>query len=121
MDITELLAFARKNSASDLHISALHPPVLRIHGDMMPLKVDKLSSDQVKSMIYAVMTESQRAEFERELEHDFSVQFGDDMRFRANAFNTGCNLVGKSHIVVGFDIVNRLPWTTCSPLTEQSI
>ena len=88
MDITELLAFARKNSASDLHISSLHPPVLRIHGDMMPLKVDKLSADQVKGMIYAVMTEAQRSEYERDLEHDFSVQFGDDMRFRANAFNT---------------------------------
>lgn len=88
MDITELLAFARKNNASDLHISSQHPPVLRIHGDMMPLKLDKLTGDQVKGMIYAVMTESQRAEYERDLEHDFSVQFGDDMRFRANAFNT---------------------------------
>lgn len=88
MDITELLAFARRNNASDLHISALHPPVLRIYGDMMPLKVDKLSPDQVKAMIYAVMTEHQRTEYERDMEHDFSVQFGDDMRFRANAFNT---------------------------------
>jgi twitching motility protein PilT len=39
-------------------------------------------------MIYAVMTENQRAEYEKDLEHDFSVQFGEDMRFRANAFNT---------------------------------
>lgn len=88
MDITELLAFTRKNKASDLHISSLHPPVLRVHGDMMPLKSDKLSPDQVKAMIYAVMTENQRAEYEKDLEHDFSVQFGEDMRFRANAFNT---------------------------------
>ena len=88
MDITELLVFTRKNKASDLHISSLHPPVLRVHGDMMPLKSDKLLPDQVKAMIYAVMTENQRAEYEKDLEHDFSVQFGDDMRFRANAFNT---------------------------------
>ncbi len=88
MDITELLAFTRKNKASDLHISSLHPPVLRVHGDMMPLKSDKLSPEQVKAMIYAVMTENQRAEYEKDLEHDFSVQFGEDMRFRANAFNT---------------------------------
>lgn len=88
MDITELLAFTRKNKASDLHISSLHPPVLRIHGDMMPLKSDKLSPEQVKAMIYAVMTEQQRAEYERNLEYDFSVQFGEDLRFRANAFNT---------------------------------
>ncbi len=88
MQITELLAFTKKNNASDLHISSNHPPVMRIHGDMLPLKMPKLTPDQVKERIYAVMTEQQRSDYENDLELDFSVQFGDDLRFRANAFNT---------------------------------
>ena len=88
MDITELLAFTRKSRASDLHLSAFHPPVLRVDGDIMPLKMDKLSPEEVKALIYAVMTENQRSDYERDMELDFAVQFGDDLRFRANAFNT---------------------------------
>lgn len=88
MEMTELLAFTRKSKASDLHLSATHPPVLRVNGDIMPLKMDRLSADDVKGLIYSVMTENQRSDYERDFELDFAVQFGDDMRFRANAFNT---------------------------------
>lgn len=88
MEMTELLAFTRKSKASDLHLSATHPPVLRVNGDIMPLKMDRLAPDEVKGLIYSVMTESQRSDYERDFELDFAVQFGEDMRFRANAFNT---------------------------------
>lgn len=86
MEITELLAYTKRNNASDLHISSGHPPILRVDGDLMPLKMDKLTSEQVQDLIYSVMTESQRAKYENDYELDFAVQFGPQLRFRANAY-----------------------------------
>jgi twitching motility protein PilT len=88
MDITELLTFAINNRASDLHLTAGQPPIFRIDGDMTPLKVPPLMPEQVKQLIYSVMNEQQRADYERDLELDFAISFGDNMRFRVNAFNT---------------------------------
>jgi len=88
MEIIELLYHTKKNNASDLHLSSGHPPVMRIHGDIIHLKLDAIPADNVKSMIYSIMTENQRADYERDFELDFAVQFGDDMRFRVNAFTT---------------------------------
>jgi len=88
MEITDLLLFTQRNKASDLHLSTNSPPVLRVHGDMIPYKVDPLTAADVKRMLHSIMTENQRAEFERDLEIDFAISFGDDMRFRVNAFNT---------------------------------
>ncbi len=88
MDITELLMFAQKNKASDLHLSTGNPPLLRINGDMVPMKMDALKADMVKQLLYAILTEQQRTDYERDLEIDFAITFGDDMRFRVNAFNT---------------------------------
>ena len=88
MDVTELLTFAKKNDASDIHLSTNNPPVLRIHGDILPMKSPPLAAEQVKTMLYAIMTEQQRSDYERELEVDFSVSLGDSMRFRVNAFYT---------------------------------
>ncbi len=88
MDITQLLAFTIQNEASDLHLSPKNPPVIRTHGDLKRVKADPLESDDIRSMIYSFMTEDQRAEFERELELDFAIAFGEKARFRVNAFTT---------------------------------
>jgi twitching motility protein PilT len=88
MEITDLLVFTQKNKASDLHLSTSNPPILRIHGDMVPYKSTPLTTDDIKRMLYSVMTEQQRAEYERDYEIDFAISFGSDMRFRVNAFNT---------------------------------
>ncbi len=88
MDITELLSFSKRNNASDLHLSASNPPLVRIHGDMLPMKTPPLNDEQVKQLLYSIMTEQQRAIFEREFEIDFAVSFGENMRFRVNVFNT---------------------------------
>ncbi|MDG1286127.1 MAG: type IV pilus twitching motility protein PilT [Rickettsiales bacterium] len=88
MDITELLMFAQKNKASDLHLSTGNPPLLRINGDMVAMKMDALEADVVKQLLYSILTESQRTNYERDLELDFAITFGDGMRFRVNAFNT---------------------------------
>jgi twitching motility protein PilT len=88
VDITDLLIYTQKNKASDLHLSAANPPMMRINGDMVPHKVPALSGDEIKQMLYSIMTEQQRAEYERDLDIDFAISFGENMRFRVNAFNT---------------------------------
>lgn len=89
MEITDLLVYTKKHDASDLHLSSGNPPIVRIHGDMRPT-VDSitLQPEDIKQMLYSIMTEHQRSEYEREFEIDFSIAFGDQMRFRVNAFNT---------------------------------
>ena len=88
MDLTQLLAFAMQNKASDLHLSATCPPNIRVSGEMKRVKVDPLSSEDIRSMLYSIMSEDQRAVYERDLEIDMAVAFGEKARFRVNAFNT---------------------------------
>ena len=88
MQITDLLMATHKNKASDLHLSSRNPPIMRVHGDMLPLDMPPLEAEQIKSMLYSVMTEQQRTDFERDFELDFAVSFSEEMRFRVNAFNT---------------------------------
>jgi twitching motility protein PilT len=88
MEITDLLVATHKNKASDLHISTKNPPIMRVNGDMLPLDMPALSADEVKRMLYSIMSEQQRSDYERDLELDFSISFAADMRFRVNTFNT---------------------------------
>jgi len=87
MDLSELLAFAVKNGASDIHISAGLPPLIRIDGDIRRIKVDPLASNHVHDMIYDIMLDSQRKEFEERWETDFAFEIPNVARFRVNAFN----------------------------------
>ena len=88
MEITDLLIYTQRNKASDLHLSTGNPPMLRVNGEMMAYKSPPLNGDEVKRMIYSIMTEQQRSDFERDMDVDFAISFGEDMRFRVNAFNT---------------------------------
>ncbi len=88
MEITDLLMATHKNKASDLHISTKNPPIMRVNGDMLPLDMPALDAEQVKKMLFSLMTEQQRSDYERDLELDFSISFGNDLRFRVNTFNT---------------------------------
>jgi len=88
LDITQLLAFTMQNNASDLHLSPNNPPIIRAHGDLKRIKSDPLRSDDIRTMLYSVMTEDQRADFEREMELDFAIAFGEKARFRVNIFTT---------------------------------
>ena len=87
MDLSELLAFAVKNGASDIHISAGLPPLIRIDGEIRRIKVDPLTSNVVHDMIYDIMLDSQRKEFEERLEADFAFEIASVARFRVNAYN----------------------------------
>ena len=86
MDITELLAFSVKNNASDLHISAGMPPLIRVDGDIRRINVPPLEDKEVHSLIYDIMNDKQRKDYEEFLEADFSFELQDLARFRVNAF-----------------------------------
>lgn len=87
MDIAQLLAFSAKNKASDLHLSAGLPPMIRIHGDMRRINVPPLTHQDVHSMVYDIMSDGQRKVYEENLEVDFSFEIPGLSRFRVNAFN----------------------------------
>ena len=87
MDISELLAFSVKNKASDLHLSAGLPPMIRVHGDVRRINLPPLEHKEVHGMIYDIMNDSQRKTFDEHLEVDFSFDLPGLARFRVNAFN----------------------------------
>ena len=87
MDIAQLLAFGVKNDASDLHLSAGLPPMIRVDGDVRRINVDPLDHKQVHGMIYDIMNDRQRKDYEEFLETDFSFEIPGLARFRVNAFN----------------------------------
>jgi len=95
MDITELLSFGYKHKASDLHLSAGLPPMIRVHGDVRKINLPALTQQEVKGMIYDIMNDSQRKIYEEHKEIDFSFEIHQLARFRVNAFiqNRGAGAV----------------------------
>ena len=87
VDIAQLLAFGVKNNASDLHLSAGVPPMIRVDGEVKKINMPPLSHKEVHSMVYDIMNDKQRKDFEEFLETDFSFEIPDLARFRVNAFN----------------------------------
>jgi len=87
VDIAQLLAFGVKNKASDLHLSGGLPPMIRVDGDVKRLNMDALQHKEVHTMIYDIMNDKQRKDYEEFLETDFSFEIPNLARFRVNAFN----------------------------------
>ena len=87
MDITELLAFSAKQGASDLHLSAGLPPMIRVDGDVRRINLPPMDHKQVHALIYDIMNDKQRKDYEEFLETDFSFEVPGVARFRVNAFN----------------------------------
>jgi twitching motility protein PilT len=87
MDITELLAFSAKQGASDLHLSAGLPPMIRVDGDVRRINLPALEHPEVHALIYEIMNDRQRKDYEEFLETDFSFEVPGVARFRVNAFN----------------------------------
>ncbi|MRV73145.1 PilT/PilU family type 4a pilus ATPase [Duganella sp. FT92W] len=87
MDISELLAFSVKNKASDLHLSAGLPPMIRVHGDVRRINLPPMEHKDVHGMIYDIMNDGQRKAYEEMLECDFSFAIPGLARFRVNAYN----------------------------------
>ena len=87
MDITELLAFSAKNGASDLHLSAGLPPMIRVDGEVRRINLPPLEHKEVHRLVYDIMNDKQRRDYEEFLETDFSFEVPGVARFRVNAFN----------------------------------
>ena len=87
VDITQLLAFSVKNKASDLHLSAGLPPMLRVHGDVKRINLPVMEHKEVHAMVYDIMSDTQRKQYEENFECDFSFEVNGLARFRVNAFN----------------------------------
>jgi twitching motility protein PilT len=87
MDIAELLTFSVKNGASDLHLSAGLPPMIRVDGDVRKINVPALDHKTVHGLVYDIMNDKQRKDYEEFLETDFSFEIPELARFRVNAFN----------------------------------
>ena len=87
MDITELLAFSAKQGASDLHLSAGLPPMIRVDGDVRRINLPPLEHREVHALVYEIMNDKQRKDYEEFLETDFSFEVPGVARFRVNAFN----------------------------------
>lgn len=86
MDITELLAFSVKNGSSDLHLSAGLPPLIRIDGDLRRINLPLLDHKDVQALVFEIMNDKQRKEYEERFECDFSFAIPNLARFRVNAF-----------------------------------
>ncbi len=88
MNIVELLSFAVKNKASDLHLSAGLAPMIRVHGEIRKINLPAMEHKDVHEMVYDIMNDGQRKYYEEDLECDFSFEVPNLARFRVNAFNT---------------------------------
>ncbi|MDI9347549.1 MAG: type IV pilus twitching motility protein PilT [Methylacidiphilales bacterium] len=86
MDITALLKFSVENKASDLHISAGQPPILRVDGDVRRINVPALTNEDCNKLLYDIMNDKQRKNYEEFLETDFSFELEGISRFRVNVF-----------------------------------
>lgn len=86
MEILELLAFAKKENASDIHISSGEPPMIRIHGDIRKIDAPPLDREAVHKMLYDILNDQQRKVYEERHELDFAIALSNTGRFRVNAF-----------------------------------
>lgn len=86
MEILELLEFAKKEKASDIHISSGEPPMIRILGDMRKIDITALNKEDVHRMLYDILNDQQRKTYEEHHELDFAIDISDSGRFRVNAF-----------------------------------
>ena len=83
-DMRELFRLAFERHASDIHLTEHAPPLLRIHGDLQPTAMMPLTRAETKRLIYSILTDQQRAQFERDLELDMSIDVEGLGRFRVN-------------------------------------
>ena len=119
MDIAELLAFSVKHNASDLHLSAGLPPMIRVDGDIRRINVPALDHKTVHALVYDIMNDKQRKDFEEFLETDFSFEIQGLARFRVNAYNQNRGAAGVFRTIPSK--VLTLEDLGCTPVFKELI
>jgi twitching motility protein PilT len=85
--IDKILAYARKNHCSDVHITTGSPPLIRVDGDLMVIpEAPELNKEQIRSILDKIMSDKQKETYKEKLEVDFAIEV-EGMRYRVNAFN----------------------------------
>ena len=97
MNIQELLNFSVKQGSSDLHVTAGMPPLIRVDGDIRRINVEPMDHKDVHGLIYEIMNDKQRKDYEEFLESDFSFEIPGLARFRINAFVQNNSFYGPEH------------------------
>jgi len=107
LDISDLLAFAVKNKASDLHLSAGLPPMIRVNGDIRKINVPAMDHSQVHDMVYDIMNDGQRKVYEEHLECDFSFEIPNVMQERQDIHaNDARDTLALAHQVLGLSAID---------------
>ncbi|GIV20269.1 MAG: twitching motility protein PilT [Armatimonadota bacterium] len=86
MHIDDLLRMVVQRDASDLHLRAGEPPILRVHGDLKRTDLPRLTAEDVKNLLYAILNEERKQRLERDKELDLSYEVPGLARFRVNMF-----------------------------------
>jgi twitching motility protein PilT len=113
LQVSALLRFMAQNKASDLHLSAGEPPMVRIHGELQRIDLPALTPEEAHRLVFDTMSDAQRRVFQEKLEVDFAFALDDELRFRVNAFvqNRGEGAVFRSipHKIPSFSDLNLPP------------
>lgn len=86
MDILKLLERIRREDISDLHLTINSPPMLRCYGQLKPLGGERLSAEEIKQMVYSILSEEQKRHFETDKDLDFSFSPSLDSRYRVSIY-----------------------------------
>ena len=86
MKLSQLLKLMTEKEASDLHVKPMRPPLLRVHGKLVPLKLDPLKPDEIKEMLLPMLSPQQKAKLEEKLSIDLGYGVQGLARFRGNIY-----------------------------------
>ena len=114
LDIDELLTYAVRNGASDLHLANQLPPAIRIDGSLRPIEgLARVDNEQIREMVYRILTQSLRERFEAEKELDTAHTIMGVGRFRVNLFqqrgSIGTVMRAIPHEIPPFDTLGLPP------------
>ncbi|MDX9709676.1 MAG: type IV pilus twitching motility protein PilT [Trichloromonas sp.] len=97
--IDGLFKLMKQQGASDLHISSGSPPILRQHGEMEKLNYPPLTNEQAKTLLFEILSQEQRAQFENTHDIDFAYEIPGLARFRGNILETYRGIAGVFRII----------------------
>jgi twitching motility protein PilT len=100
MDIVRLLQITAQKKASDMHLTYNRPPIMRLHGKLVPMDMDPLSAGELKNLIYSILSDEQIARFEKFKELDFAFSPNPDLRFRVNVHVQRGNVEGTFRVIM---------------------